>query len=49
MQIKRIVENPFRKYTVKNLPKDAEKRGYSVNNDKLYYSKSKQSYYVVTE
>ena len=49
MKIKKVVQKPFRKYIVKNLPKDAEERGYSVNNDKLYYSKSKQSYYIVIE
>lgn len=49
MIIKKIVEEPFRKYSVKKLPKDAEERGYNINNEKLYYSKLKQSYYVVIE
>lgn len=49
MLIKKIIEKPFRKYIVKNLPKDAEERGYSVDNDKIYYSKSKQCFYVVIE
>lgn len=49
MKIKRIVENPFRKYEVKRLPKDAEYIQQSINNEEIYYSKSKQAYYVITE
>jgi len=49
MKIKKITENPFRKHEVKNLPKDAEYRQQSVDDNKIYYSKTKQSYYVVIE
>ena len=49
MKIKRIVESPFRKYEVKRLPKDAEYIQQSINNEEIYYSKSKQAYYVITE
>jgi len=49
MIIKKIIENASRKYTVKNLPRDAEYKQQSVNDDKIYYSKTKQSYYVVEE
>ena len=47
MIIKKIIEKPYRKYIVKNLPKDAEYRQQSVEDDEIYYSKSKQCYYVV--
>jgi len=40
-------KQPFRKYTVKNLPRDAEYRQQSVNGDAVYYSIAKQSYYEV--
>lgn len=49
MRIKKIIEKPFRKYEVKNLPKDAEYRQQSVNDNKIYFSKIKQCYYVVDE
>jgi hypothetical protein len=47
MIIKKIVESPFRKYVVKNLPKDAKYRQYDVNGNEVYYSEIKKSYYVV--
>lgn len=40
-------KQPFRKYTVKNLPKDAKYSQQSVNGNEVYYSKEKQSYYEV--
>jgi len=49
MKIKKIAQNPFRKYEVKNLPKDAEYKQQSVNGNKVYYSKIKQCYYEVIE
>jgi len=49
MIIKRIKENPYRKYTVKHLPKDAEYIQDNVNGNRIYYSKIKQSYYVVVQ
>lgn len=49
MVIKKIIENPFHKQIVKKLPYDAEYRQQSINNDKIYYSDSKKSYYVVIE
>lgn len=49
MKIKKIIENPFRRYEVKNLPKDAEYRQQSVDDNKIYYSKMKKCYYVVIE
>ena len=49
MKILKVVEKPFRKYAVKNLPKDAEYRQQSVDDNEIYYSKTKQSYYVVEE
>jgi len=49
MKIKKVIENPYKKYTVKHLPKDAEYRQQSVNDDEIYYSKSKQAYYVVSD
>lgn len=48
MVIKKIVEKPFGKYKVKKLPKDAEYKQQSVNDEDIYYSKSKQAYYVVS-
>lgn len=49
MIIKKIIANPFRKHTVKNLPEDAEYSQQSVNGNKVYFSKSKQCYYEVIE
>ena len=49
MKIKKIVENPFRKYEVKKLPSDIEYRQQSVNDEPIYYSKLKKAYYVVTQ
>jgi len=49
MVIKKIVENPFRKYPVKLLPKDAEYKQQSVNDEEIYYSKLKQAYYVIVK
>jgi len=49
MIIKKISQNPFRKHTVKNLPKDAEYRQQSINDNKIYYSKVKQCYYIIIE
>lgn len=40
-------KQPYRKYTVKKLPKDAEYRQQSINDNEVYYSKIKQSYYEV--
>lgn len=48
MKIKRIVENPFRRYEVKKLPKDAKYVQHSINDEEIYYSKLKQAYYVMT-
>lgn len=48
MKIKKIIEKPFRKYEVKKIPKDAEYRQQSVNDEPVYYSKLKKSYYVIT-
>jgi len=47
MLIKKIIEKPFRKYVVKNLPKDAEYIQHSVKDNEIYYSKSKNCYYEV--
>lgn len=47
MIIKKIIQKPFGKYVVKNLPKDAEYTQHNVNNNEIYYSKSKQCYYEV--
>lgn len=47
--IKRICQNPYFKYTVKELPKDAEYVSQTINDNKLFYSKSKESYYEVHE
>jgi hypothetical protein len=47
MKIKKITENPFRKHEVTKLPKDAEYRQQSVDDNEIYYSKSKQAYYLV--
>jgi myo-inositol-hexaphosphate 3-phosphohydrolase len=49
MTIKRIRENPNRKYTVKHLPKDSKYIQNDINGNKIYYSKMKQGYYLVTE
>lgn len=49
MKILKIVESPFRKYIVKNLPKDAEYSQQSVDDNEIYYSKTKQCYYVVIQ
>lgn len=49
MKIKKIVENPFRKYEVKNLPKDSKYMQDDVNGNMVYYSELKKSYYVVIE
>ncbi len=47
MKIKKITENPYHKHEVKNLPNDAEYRQQNVDDNEIYYSKSKQAYYVV--
>ena len=47
MKIKRIVESPFRKYTVKKLPKDAIYRQHNIDDNEVFYSKSKNAYYEV--
>jgi hypothetical protein len=47
MKIKKIAENTFRKHEVKKLPNDAEYRMQSVNDEPIYYSKQKQSYYII--
>lgn len=49
MKILKIVENPFRRYEVKYLPKDAEYSQQSVDGNEIYYSKIKQCYYVVIQ
>jgi len=49
MNIEKIIEKPWHKYKVKKLPKDAEYRQQSVNDDPIYYSKSKLAYYVVSK
>jgi len=47
MKIKKIIQSPFRKQEVKNLPNDAKEIQFDVNNNMVYYSESKQSYYVM--
>ncbi len=47
MKIMKVKEKPYRKYEVKNLPKDSEYRQHDVNNNEIYFSEAKQSYYVV--
>ena len=47
MIIKKIIQKPFSRYTVKKLPKDAEYRQQNVNGNEIYYSGMKKSYYVV--
>jgi len=49
MTIKKIIENPYHKQTVKNLPADAEYRQQTVDDNEIYYSKVEQCYYVVAE
>jgi hypothetical protein len=40
-------KQPYRKYNVKNMPKDVEYRQQSINDNAVYYSKTKQSHYEV--
>ena len=47
MKIKRIAESPFRKYTVKKLPKDATYQQHNIDDNEVFYSKSKNAYYEV--
>jgi hypothetical protein len=47
MKIIKVSQNPFRKHEVKNLPKDAEYRQQSINDNEVYYSETKQSYYEI--
>lgn len=49
MNIKKIKENPYRKYSVKRLPDDVEYRQQSINDDEIYYSKKELAYYVVSK
>jgi hypothetical protein len=48
MTIKKVTEK-YRKYAVKNLPKDAIYSQQDVNDNKIYYSESKKAYYVIIE
>ncbi len=47
MKIIKINENPFRKWEVKRLPKDAIYIQHNVNNNEVYYSKIKNCYYEI--
>ena len=49
MEIRKIIEKPFRRRKVKNLPKDAKYTQHSIDNHEVYYSKTKNSYYVVAK
>jgi len=45
--IKKIIEKPFHKQFVKKLPIDAKYKQQDVNDNEIYYSELKNSYYVV--
>ena len=47
MEIRKIIEKPFRRRKVKNLPKDAKYTQHSIDDHEVYYSKIKKSFYVV--
>jgi len=47
MKILKIKENPFRKREVKKLPEDAIYIQHSINDNEVYYSKTKNCYYEV--
>ena len=49
MNIKKIKENPYRKYSVKRLPNDVEYRQQSVTDEEIFYSKEKKAYYVISK
>jgi hypothetical protein len=44
--IKKIIEKPFHKQVVKKLPIDAKYKQQDVNDNEIYYSELKKSYYV---
>lgn len=47
MVIIKVSEIPYKKYKVKNIPKDAKYECQSVNGNEVYYSKSKNAYYEI--
>lgn len=47
--IYKVKHNPYKKYIVKKMPKDAEYKQQTVNDYPCYYSRSEDAYYFIKE
>ena len=45
--IYKVKHNPYKKYIVKKMPKDAEYKQQTVNDYPCYYSRSEDAYYFI--
>lgn len=45
--IYKVKHNPYKKYIVKKMPKDAEYKQQTVNGYPCYYSRSEDAYYFI--